>query len=354
MHGIQVVYQCFHCLIGSTLGLTACILQCKRHDTFHGFRCNAALQQPVTDLLGGAVVICQHRLLVTGLNQCLGRLQSFLLDIKDLQCLGKIVTVIVPVGLAHARRHAVIEIRNALSAVLVILIGLNGNAGQCGIAADVIWLTQEAMSGGKTVFKQPEQVNLGTGGGQCVKIKIVNMDIAFPVCLGNMRLQQEHFIELLGTLRAILEHGAHGGIAVNVGIFTLDIIFNGGLERQILINLHQSGIHFTLARTLIAVQDICLRGACMSLLHKDFLHGVLHIFNRRCCRRAVRLDIICHIQCQPHGQLVVMTPGSLCSLIDSICNLCYVKKYTSAVSFFNLLYHLLVLLWLFQSLKKCQ
>ena len=354
MHGIQVVYQCFHCLIGGTFGLTACILQGKCHDTLHGFRCNAPLQQPVTDLLRGAVVIRQHRLLITGLNQCLSRLQAFLLDIKDLQRFGKIVTVIVPVGLAHARCHAVIKIRNTLSAVLVILVGLNGNTSQCGIAADVIGLTQESMSGRKTIFKQPEQVNLGAGGSQCVKIKVVNMDIAFPVCLGNIRLQQEHFIELLGALRTILEHGAHGGITVNVCVFTLDIIFNGGLEGQILINLHQSGIHLTLARTLIAVQDICLRGAGVSLLHKDFLHSVLHIFHCRCCRRAVRLDIICHIQCQPHGQLVVMAPGSLRSFVDSICNLCYVKKYTSAVSFFNLLYHLLMLLWLFQSLKKSQ
>ena len=80
----------------------------------------------------------------------------------------------------------------------------------------------------KPPLEQLQQVDLAAGGGQRQKIQIVDMDIALAVRLGMLRIEDEHLIELLGALGAVLEHGAHGGIAVDVGVLSLDVV----LERR--------------------------------------------------------------------------------------------------------------------------
>ena len=47
------------------------------------------------------------------------------------------------------------------------------------------------------------------------------------VGLGVLGLEDEHLVELLGALGAILEHGAHGGVAVDVGVLPLDVAVLG-------------------------------------------------------------------------------------------------------------------------------
>ena len=50
------------------------------------------------------------------------------------------------IGLGDARGQAVIEVRDALPAVLVVLVGLDGDAGQGRVAADIVGLAQEAVA----------------------------------------------------------------------------------------------------------------------------------------------------------------------------------------------------------------
>ena len=84
-----------------------------------------------------------------------------------------------------------------------------------------------------------------------------------------------HLIKLLRALGTILQHGAHGGVAVDVGVFTLDIVVLGGLERQILVYFHQTGIHFAVTGAVGAVKDIFLRRAGMAAFDQHALYHVL-------------------------------------------------------------------------------
>ena len=58
--------------------------------------------------------------------------------------------------------------------MLVVLIGLDGNRGQSGIAGNRLRFTQIPVPGGKSPVEQLQNVNLRAGSGQSVKIKIVN------------------------------------------------------------------------------------------------------------------------------------------------------------------------------------
>ena len=51
--------------------------------------------------------------------------------------------------------------------------------------------------------------------------------------------------EKFGALRAVFEHGAHGRIAVDIGVFALDVFFDGGRESEFFIYIHQ--IRFCIA-----------------------------------------------------------------------------------------------------------
>lgn len=67
-----------------------------------------------------------------------------------------------------------------------ILVGLNGDAAQCRIAANIIRFPQVSVTRGKAVFKQFEQVNLAAGFCQRVKVLIVNVNIPVNMRLGNL------------------------------------------------------------------------------------------------------------------------------------------------------------------------
>ena len=57
---------------------------------------------------------------------------------KELQGIGQIHLKTFGKSFMNPRRHAVVEIRNALAAMLVVLITLYGNASQCGITGNII------------------------------------------------------------------------------------------------------------------------------------------------------------------------------------------------------------------------
>ena len=95
------------------------------------------------------------------------------------------------------------------------------------------------MTGGKAVVEQLEQVNLAAGLGQHVKILVVDMDVAVDVGGGNVLGQDIVVDEIFGPLRPILEHGAHGGVGVDVGVFPLNVGVLGVGKGQLLVNVHQ-------------------------------------------------------------------------------------------------------------------
>ena len=69
------------------------------------------------------------------------------------QCLGQILLVGFPIGAGNALGHCIIEIDDRLAAMHVVLVGLDGDAGQGGIAADVARLAQVAVAGREAAGK---------------------------------------------------------------------------------------------------------------------------------------------------------------------------------------------------------
>ena len=106
------------------------------------------------------------RLLLGGGNQRLGRRLGIGLAIQEF---GEPWTGSDDRGgdrFFDALRHPVVEVRDALSAVLVVLIGLDRNTGQRGVACDIVRLRRKAVAGAETAAKQLLDVDLATGGGQ--------------------------------------------------------------------------------------------------------------------------------------------------------------------------------------------
>ena len=137
------------------------------------------------------------------------------------------------------------------------------------------------------------------------------MDIALPMCLGMRRIEDKHFIKLLCTLRAILEHGAHRGVAVDVSVFTFHIIFERGLEGQVFVHLHQSGVHFTHAGALIAIQNVLLRRAGMSAFDQNLLYCILYLLHRGNLISHDLFEHLFHLFSQTARHLGILPAGSL-------------------------------------------
>ena len=323
VHGVQIVHQSLHGLIGGALGGFCSIFAGEGQNLVSLFA-NGGLQtlQHGGVKAVGVVVHGFHAGLLFHIGQQ-GASQLFAgVDTGvHIQRLGKIVPIGLTEGLCHAGSQRIVKVGNALTAVLIVLIGLQSDTGQSGVGTDVLGLPQEAVTGGETVLEQLEQVDLAAGGGQGVEVHIVDMDVAFPMGAAVLGVQNEHLAELLGAFGAVLQHGAHGGVAVDVGILTLDVVLQRGLEGQILINLHQAGVHFAGAGALIAVQNVLFGGTCMAVFHQNLFHGILDLLHGGQGDHVFVVQQLHDLLCQPLGHLPVAAAGSLCRSVDGIGDL---------------------------------
>ena len=169
VHGVEIVHERLHRLIGALAGLLVGVLAGELH-AFRDRLFIEALGKHLRHRLVIAVVACEARPLAGLLLDALGQLSCIHLIVvvlaEHLERLGKVAAEQLAEGLAHAGRHGVIEVRNRLAAVLVVLVGLDGDARQSCIGADVVRLAQEAVTGRKTVAEQLEQIDLAAGGGE--------------------------------------------------------------------------------------------------------------------------------------------------------------------------------------------
>ena len=215
--------------------------------------------------------------------------------------------------------------------MLVVLVCLDGDAGQRGIGGDVVWLSEHAVTRGEAALKQPHQVDLGAGGGEGIEVQVVDVDIALGVSLGVYRVEDVHLIEFLCAHRAVLEHGAHSGIAVDVGVLALEVAVLCGLEGKILIDLHKAGVHLSGTGPGGAVKDVSLGSCRVAFLYKHLLDAVLDLLYGR------SLEILLHkhidyLARKLQSLVVIAAAYRLCSLVDSAGDLFYIKCNVSAVA----------------------
>ena len=133
------------------------------------------------------------------------------------------------------------------------------------------------------------------------------MDVAAVVCLCVLWVQHKHLIKSLGALRAIFEHGAHGGVAVDIGVFPLDVVFGSAFEGQVLIHLHQGGVHLPHTGALCAVEDIFFGSAGMSVFNQYLFHHVLNLLDSGQMRgRIFFLQTLLDLQSKAVSSLVIL------------------------------------------------
>ena len=283
VHGVQVVDQGLHGLIGGPVGL----LHRPVVGKLLGLLDLRFLPEPgrQRQTLGRKIVpaALQRGLEVLLFPDVRDHALEFALRIlqpgEQHQRPGQVLPVKAHEGLFHPVGHAVIEVDHALSAVLVVLVGLDGDTAQGGIGGDVVGLPQGAVAGGKAAFEQLPDVDLAAGGGQGKEVQVVDMDVSLPVRPGMIRVEHEHIVELLGSFRAELEHAAHGGIPVDVGVLPLQVGFPCGGERDVLIGLHQAGVHLPGPAALVPIQDVGFGGLYVAVVHQHPLHQILDVLH---------------------------------------------------------------------------
>ena len=197
-----------------------------------------------------------------------------------LEILDKRCEILFGEGLVHTFGHGVIKVGHALAAVHFVLVGLDGDASQGRVAGNGVGLPQIAVTSGKAVVEQLDQIDLAAGFRQGVEVFIVNVNIPFGMGLCDVRGNDVFIVEALGALGTVLEHGAHGGIRVDVGIFPLQVHVFSTDKGQGRIDLYQFIVHFTKLLVLRPVQDIGLCGFGVIGGNKLFLHHVLDLLHR--------------------------------------------------------------------------
>ena len=135
------------------------------------------------------------------------------------------------------------------------------------------------MAGGEAPLEQLFDVDLAAGGGEGEEVQIVDVDVPLPVCPGMVGVEHKHVVELLGPLRAELEHAPHGRIPVDVGVLPLDVGVLGLGEGDVLIGLHQPGVHLPGAAALLPVEDVGLGGLHIAVVHEHPLHQILNVLH---------------------------------------------------------------------------
>ena len=81
----------------------------------------------------------------------------------------------------------------------------------------------------------------------------MDVDIAADVGGGHILGQDVVIDKVLGALGAVLQHGAHGGVGVDVGVLALHVGIGGLGEGDVLQSLDEAGVHVAHTAALGAI-----------------------------------------------------------------------------------------------------
>ena len=140
----------------------------------------------------------------------------------------------------------------------------------------------------------------------------MDVDLPLGMGLGNVGGDDVFIVKALGTFRTVFQHGAHGGIRVDVGVFPLQVHVFRPDKGQGGIDLHQLVVHLPQLLMLGPVQDIGLGGFRVVGGDQFFLHHVLDLLHGG--------DLLHLFQLGHHslGQLVQLLVGHLFSGVAHI------------------------------------
>ena len=168
----------------------------------------------------------------------------------------------------------------------------------------------------------------------------MDVDVAVKMRFGVDGIEHKHVVELFGALRTVFEHGAHGRVAVDIGVFALDIVFVGRLICQLLIRFHQARAHVAHTGALRAVENILLGGAGMSALNERSLDRVLDLLDRGAFISILLVQIGRHLPGKRLCHLVIVAAERLGGFKNRGCDFIRVKQDAPPVALDNRLDHL--------------
>ena len=161
----------------------------------------------------------------------------------------------------------------------LVLVGLNNDAGQGSAGNDALRRAQIAVPGREAPPEERNGVYLAAGLGEHVEVFIMDVDVAGNLGLGDIRRKHFMVAEILGTLGTVLEHGAHGRVAVDIGVLTLDVSVPRGSKGKGLVDIHEGAGDTAAARVVSPVNDVGLGCGREAELDERGLHEVLHVLN---------------------------------------------------------------------------
>ena len=322
VHGVEVVHQRFHRLIRGLLGVLKGLL-----DGEVDVQGGGVLSEDLPD--EGKALFIEDGFVFLNVGAQPGLYSILALHIVEIKDQAQFLDE----GLGDSGGEAVFEIRDALPAVLVVLIGLNGDAGKGAVAADIVGFAQEAVARAEAALEQRLDVDLAAGGGQAQEIKVVDVDVAVLVREAVLRVEDVHLVELLGTFAAVTQHHAHSGVAVDVGVLALEIVVLGVLEGEVADGGHEPGVHFPDLGPLVAVQDVRLGGAGMAALDKGFFYQILHLFHIGDGVLELLIEALQHFGGYLERKDIILPSLTAGGTEDCLSDLVHVKRNNACVTF---------------------
>ena len=131
--------------------------------------------------------------------------------------------------LCHPFCHEEVEGGDCLSAVLLVLVGLEDDGGKRSITLDALRRADAAVLGAEATFKEIVHVILDAGGRLCrIVIEVVNMDIAQLVRFGKTFRQQIFIGVVFGDFRCKCHHLSGRRVAAHVGVAQVHVVLVDG------------------------------------------------------------------------------------------------------------------------------
>ena len=181
-------------------------------------------------------------------------------------------------GLQHARGHETVEGRDRLAAVLLVLVGLEDDRGQRGVALDRLRRTHRTVLGREAAPVDIGQIVLDAGRGlRGVVVEVVDVDVAVAVGAAVPHADEVFQRVILRDLRGEGHHLSGRRMRRHVGVREVDVVL---LHRDDAVHHlldRRAAVAFDVAP--LAVDDIALgdRGV---VPHEPLLDHVLNRLDR--------------------------------------------------------------------------
>ena len=197
-------------------------------------------------------------------------------------------------GFQHARGHEMVERRDRLPAVLLVLVGLEDDRGQRGVALDRLRRAHRAVLRRESPFVDVTQIVLNARRGlRGIVVQVVNVNV--PVAVGAAVAHAHQIFQgvVLGDLRGEGHHLPRGRVRRHVGVRKVDVVLLDGHDAVHDALDRRAAVAFDVAP--LAVDDITFgdRGVAF---HQPLLDHVLNLLDRnlglRNCRRHVGCDLL--------------------------------------------------------------